>query len=281
MPIEPSDACGSPEEENMELREVEVELRLNIDGKVVEPGAELEETQQRDAEEDSEPDIIVKPKLKPHFAIPSRITNTPPAGSNITVYGLEHTSRPCQSGPSAASGNLGDISAYDKSDPVLSSAHHDRKPKKPKNDWWTTSVKVFEERPKLPVMGILDPHTGQPHVRQNTQPTRALWQTADDDHTLERNIHNFTDSIPTHQPNDESCYMKDIIVKRPDDTINVPTVEESEACGDICMLAAEVDMSDSPRSMIEFVFIDEMSSQLPCALEIPGMWDFRGLSQTF
>ncbi|KAG0139742.1 hypothetical protein CROQUDRAFT_101108 [Cronartium quercuum f. sp. fusiforme G11] len=250
----------------MEWRDVEVDMRINGEGRIVESGDESDTKTEEDEDEksDTEPSTPVPPPSNPGPQL-SRITNPLPPDSIITVYGLENASRTTESSHLHERNNahLGVLTggAHSRAHSPAHGSHnrararspHKRLPKpsvkKPKNQWWTTTIKVCELRPKEPVMGLLDVHTGLPHVRQDTQPTMAIIEKLDNKPHLDLDL--------DHKRR-----------KRDDDMGQTDTVND------------QMDLDEQPKKVcklpmvsVETIITDELCTSRPPL--IPGMWDFR------
>ncbi|WAQ90372.1 hypothetical protein PtA15_12A361 [Puccinia triticina] len=258
-------------EEEMEWREVEVEMRLNTDGKIMEPGEEMDTKEEPDDDDDNNSNAGGPSASAPEPAqVFSRITNPLPPSSIITIYGVKNSSTsqeqtntgegtPGQGGGGADSSRVGGSGLH----PARARSPHKRpfklRGKKSQNDWWTTTTRVLEQRPKQPVMGLLDVHTGQPHVRQDTQSTMAIWETADDLDDWTRC--NKRQKLNGSQIDPQAGYDPSLLESRT--IMNGPGIGRPGLS------------SVNDTILIETIFDDELTR--PKYELLPGMWDFRSI----
>jgi hypothetical protein len=263
---DPPTSADNADDEEMEWREVEVEMRLNTDGKIMEPGEEMDTKEEPDDDDDNNSNVggpsTTAPEPSQGF---SRITNPLPPTSTITIYGVKNSSTSQDQnntgeGASGQGAGGGDPSRVGGSGlhPARARSPHKRflksRGKKAQNDWWTTTTKVVEQRPKQPVMGLLDVHTGQPHVRQDTQSTAAIWETADDLEEWTRC--NKRQKLTGSQPDPQTDHDPSVLTART--IMNGPGLS-----------------SVNDTILIETIFDDELR---PSKYELlPGMWDFRSM----
>ncbi|EGG10664.1 uncharacterized protein MELLADRAFT_60382 [Melampsora larici-populina 98AG31] len=261
-----------PHPDDMEWRDVEVDMRLNTEGRILESGEESDGKTDEEEEEKSEAEAST-PVPPPSTTGPalSRITNALPPDSIITVFGLENASRTVDNnserhnillGPSnGANSSRAHSPAFGGHNRARARSPHKRmtkaQMKKPKNQWWTTTVKVRELMPKQPVMGLLDVHSGIPHLRRDMQSTKALVEKLEDHPDL---------NLRSKKRKHESATNEMDGVEELEESENgmKGVVYEEEEKKRICKL---------PLVTVETIMTDELCPTRPPL--IPGMWDFR------
>lgn len=261
--------ADNAEDDGMEWREVEVDIPLNSEGKIMQPGDEFDPKGDQDDEGSNSDNALTLAPAPDASQTVLRITNALPLESTITIHGVGNSSL-SQDNVNSGETPLGGVEWVRASGsglhPARARSPHKRprksRPKKPQNDWWTTTIKVVEKRPKLPVMGLLDVHTGQPHVRQDTQPTMAIWEPVDEFRgwTPNHKRQKVTDSLEEPQYGCEERSKESCAV------IRAPALRNSGL------------YSTNDVTLIEIVF-DHQST--PQAELLPGMWDFRSRAHEF
>ncbi|KAH9814886.1 chromatin remodelling complex Rsc7/Swp82 subunit-domain-containing protein [Melampsora americana] len=257
--------------EDMEWCDVEVDMRLNTEGRILESGEESDGKTDEEEEEKSEGEAST-PLPPPSDKAPplSRITNALPPDSIITVFGLENASRTvdlnserhnillgASNGPNSSRAHSPAFGGHNR---ARARSPHKRmtkaQMKKPKNQWWTTTVRVRELKPKQPVMGLLDVHTGLPHLRRDMQSTRALVEKSDDQPDLNLDRKKRKRESEFNEMDEERLAESETGMKG--------VVYEEEEKKRTCKL---------PLVTVETMITDELCSTRPPL--IPGMWDFR------
>ncbi|KNE95720.1 hypothetical protein PSTG_10938 [Puccinia striiformis f. sp. tritici PST-78] len=274
---------GVTDDEEMEWREVEVEMRLNTDGKIMEPGDEVLDTKEEPDDDDDNNSNAGGATAPEPAQVFSRITNPLPPESTITIYGVKNSSAPQEQshsgegipGQGSTRADLSRVGTGSGLHPAQARSPHKRfnksRGKKANNDWWTTTTRVIEQRPKQPVMGLLDVHTGQPHVRQDTQATRAIWETA---HDLEDRLryNKRQKLIGDSQSNVETDQNISSIQSRTATSTTHGTIMNGPGIG-----RPGFSSSVNNATLIETVFDDELNHSKRYDL-LPGMWDFRSIA---
>jgi hypothetical protein len=249
-------------DEDQEWREVEVEMRLNNDGKIIEPGEELDNKEEPNDDDDNNSNSGAPSAAPEPSQVFSRVTHALPPESIITIYGVKNSSASQEQHNSGDGFSGQGVGGADSSRSRARSPHKrffKSRGKKSQNDWWTTTIRVVEQRPKRPVMGLLDVHTGQPHVRRDTQSTMAVWETADDlaDWPGSNKRQKSNGSHADHEVDtDLSCQQSRTIMTGPG----------------LCRPGTG---SVNDTILIETIFKDGLSQ--PSHELLPGMWDFRSI----
>lgn len=280
IPPLPTGATVEPQPIEMEWRDVEVDVRLNTEGRILESGEESDTKTEEEEEEESEAEVApsVPPPANPGSSI-SRITNPLPLDSIITVYGPDNASRSVDQSHAqdrsnmhlSAGGNLSRAHSpgfNSHGGPNRARARSPQKKltkplvKQPKNQWWTTTVRLRELRPKEAVMGLLDIHGHLPHVRCDTQPTIAMTEKVDDVPHLH---------IDRHKRKHENDDLNGIVDDNPMD----------------CDLPVDKRWKESDQGLVENPNSNLLMTSVVIAMTdelcprqrplLPGMWDFRSI----